>query len=248
MNLAAAAQSSIGRKLINGITGLLLVGFVVGHLIGNFLLLAGPEAFNGYAYFLKTLGHGALLPVVEIGLVVLFLSHAYSGYTVWDKKWKARKSDYAEPGNAGGKSHKSLSSTSMLWSGCLLLAFVVWHVAQFKFGIIDRTNRNVTVDGVEMYDFYGVVVDTFGDPIWTGIYMVIMAVLGLHLWHGTWSAFQSLGLANSKYLPTINKLAHGLAIILAAGFLLLPAYILINNASLKALDQTYMQQTAEKGV
>ncbi len=242
MNLAAAAQSSIGRKLISGLTGLLLIGFVIGHLTGNFLLLVGPEAFNNYAYFLEHLFHGAGLYVAEVGLIILFASHAWSGYRVWDQKWKARPTKYVEPGDAGGKSKKSISSTSMLWTGCLLLLFVVWHVAQFKFGIVDTMDRTFTAaDGRHMKDLYGLVIDTFANPLWTGLYLVVMAGLGVHLWHGAWSAFQSLGLANDSYLPRITLVANFLAVVLAIGFLFLPAYIMIDNANLKKKDQDYMR-------
>ena len=241
MNLATAAQSSIGRKIITGITGLLLIGFVIGHLTGNFLLLVGPKAFNDYAYFLEHMFHGAGLIVAELGLIVLFASHAWSGYSVWANKWKARTTNYEIPSDAGGKSKKSVSSTSMLWTGILLLAFVVWHVAQFKFGVIDTANRDVIVDGVAMRDLYGLVIDTFANPMWTVIYLMIMVALGTHLWHGAWSAFQSLGLANDKYLPTINKGAHLVAALLAAGFLFLPTYIMIRSSHFQELDKQYMQ-------
>ena len=242
MNLATAAQSSIGRKLINGFTGLLLVGFVIGHLTGNFLLLAGPEAFNDYAYFLEHLFHGVGLIIAEVGLVVLFLSHAWSGYSVWRRKWEARKSGYQLPGDAGGVSKKSISSTTMLWTGCLLLLFVAIHVAQFKFGVGDEVNRMVTVDGVYMRDLYGLVVDSFGYAPITIFYLLVMSALGFHLWHGAWSAFQSLGLANGEYLPVITKAAHAVAALLAAGFLFLPAYIMIANDSFKMKDQEYMMK------
>jgi succinate dehydrogenase / fumarate reductase cytochrome b subunit len=242
MNLATAAQSSIGRKLINGLTGLLLVGFVIGHLIGNLLLLVGPDAFNNYAYFLENVGHGKGVLIAEFGLIVIFLSHAWSGYSVWRKKWEARKSAYAAPGDAGGASKKSMSSTSMLWTGILLLGFTIWHVMQFKFGIIDRVDRSVTVDGVHMKDLYGLVIDTFGQPVWTGVYLIVMAALGMHLWHGAWSAFQSLGLANDKYLPTITKVAHLVAAVLAAGFLALPFYICVSNGTFAKADKQYVMK------
>lgn len=246
MNLAAAAQSSIGRKLISGFTGLLLLGFVIGHLTGNFLLLAGPEAFNNYAYFLEHLFHGAGLIVAEVGLIAVFAFHTWSGVSVWRNKDKARKSSYEAPADAGGASKKSLSSTTMLYTGLLLLLFVVWHVAQFKFGAIDTTNRDVIVDGVKMRDLFGLVIDTFEQPIWTGFYLLVMAGLGFHLWHGAWSAFQSLGLANGKYLPTITKAAHAVAALLAAGFLFLPAYIMADtmsdNSRFKKADAEYMQK------
>lgn len=253
MNLATAAQSSIGRKLINGFTGLLLVGFVIGHLIGNLLLLVGPKAFNDYAYFLEHIGHGKGLILAEIGLIIIFLSHAWSGWSVWRRKDKARKSRYEVPGDAGGASKKSVSSTSMLYTGIALLVFVAWHVAQFKFGIVDDVNRTVIVDGIEMRNLYGLVIDTFGNTVWTALYLVIMACLGLHLWHGAWSFFQSLGLANDEYLPTITKAMHFVAGALAAGFLFLPAYILLNNSNFQQADDAYVAtyqsaNTSERGM
>ena len=242
MNLAAAAQSSIGRKIISGLTGFLLMGFVVGHLTGNFLLLVGPDAFNNYAYFLEHMFHGAGLKIAELGLTVLFLSHAWSGYSVWSNKQKARKSGYAVSQSAGGNSKKSFSSTNMMITGVLLLLFVVWHVLQFKFGIIDTANRDVVVDGVAMRDLYGLVIDTFSTFVWTGVYLIIMTALGVHLWHGAWSAFQSTGLANGKYLPTLHKAAHVIAVVLALGFLALPTIVLLANERFQKLDDQYMEK------
>lgn len=244
MNLAAAAQSSIGRKLITGITGFLLLGFVIGHLTGNFLLLVGPEAFNNYAYFLEHMFHGAGLIVAEIGLIVIFLSHAWSGLSVWQNKAKARSTRYEMSADAGGQSRKSASSMSMLYTGILLLGFVIWHVAQFKFGVVDpdAARRTVQVDGVVMRDLYGLVIDTFANPLWTGFYVLIMTALGVHLWHGAWSAFQSTGLANGSYLPAITKAGHALATVLAIGFLFLPLVVLVNNANYQAADDAYYEK------
>lgn len=245
MNLATAAQSSIGRKIINGFSGLLLVGFVIGHLTGNFLLLVGPEAFNNYAYFLEHMFHGAALPLVEAGLALVFLSHIWSGVTVWNNKAKARKHAYAVPGDAGGKSKKSVSSTTMLYSGLLLVAFVVLHVLQFKFALFHTGGKpQVVVDNVTMSNLYIVVVEAFRSPIWTILYLVVMTALGTHLWHGAWSAFQSLGLANDKYLPTIRKVAHALAALLAIGFLFLPAAIFLGNGHFQELNVQYQNQYA----
>lgn len=247
MNLATAAQSSIGRKLINGFTGLLLLGFVIGHLTGNFLLLVGPDAFNSYAYFLEHMFHGAALPVIELGLIAVFGWHAWTGWSVWRNKAKARKHAYAVPGDAGGKSKKSLSSTTMLYSGILLFLFVIVHVAQFKYAVFHTGGKPlVVVDGVQMTNLYHIVIEAFRSPLWTMLYLVVMTALGTHLWHGAWSAFQSVGLASDKYLPTITKAAHGLAAVLAIGFLFLPAAIFLGNGHFQELNTQYQNANARQ--
>lgn len=243
MNLSTAVQSSIGRKLISGLTGLLLIGFVIGHLTGNFLLLVGPEAFNDYAYFLEHSFHGAGLIIAELGLVAFFGAHIWSGMSVWLNKKKARPNDYKVSGDAGGQSKKSFASTNMALTGILLLVFVVWHIIQFKYGFTDeRSVQTVTVNGIEMKNLYGRVIHAFGKPVFVGFYMVIMVMLGTHLWHGGWSAFQSLGLANNKYLPTIKLGANVLAVLLAVGFLFLPGVIYFAHDHFDKADQAYVQQ------
>ena len=243
MNLSTAVQSSIGRKLISGLTGLLLIGFVVGHLTGNFLLFVGPEAFNSYAYFLEHSFHGAGLIIAELGLIAFFGAHIWSGMSVWLNKKKARPVDYKVSGNAGGASKKSPASMNMALTGIVLLVFVVWHVIQFKFGVTDnRGVQMVTVDGIEMTNLYGRVIHAFGKPVFVGFYMVVMVLLGSHLWHGAWSAFQSLGLANNKYLPTLKLGANALAVLLAVGFLFLPGAIFFAHGHFDKIDQVYMQE------
>ncbi len=248
MNVGTAIGSSIGRKIINGITGLFFVGFVIGHLTGNFLLFAGPDAFNSYAHFLTNLFHGAGLLIVEAVMLLFLAMHAWSGITVWLNKWSARSKGYSVKGHATG-SRKSLASTSMLYTGILLLVFIVFHVAQFKFGLTDPrppADHEVIINGVEIENLYGRVVDTFAQPFYTAIYMIIMAMLGTHLWHGTWSAFQSLGLANQHFLPTIRKIGHVLAVLLAVGFLALPGVIFAQNDYFQEQDQAYIAAAREQ--
>lgn len=248
MNLGTAIGSSIGRKIINGVTGLFFVGFVIGHLTGNFLLFAGPDAFNSYAYFLTSLFHGVGLLIVEAVMLLFLAMHAWSGISVWLNKWSARGKGYSVTGHAAG-SRKSKASTSMLWTGILLLLFIFFHVLQFKFGVTDPRppeEHEVLINGVEMENLYGRVVDTFAQPFYTAVYMIIMAMLGTHLWHGTWSAFQSLGLANQHYLPTIRKIGHALAVLLAVGFLALPGVIYAQNDYFQNQDQAYVAAAQEQ--
>jgi succinate dehydrogenase / fumarate reductase cytochrome b subunit len=247
MNFSTAAWSSVGRKILNALTGLFWVGFVIGHLSGNLLLFVGPEAFNQYAYFLTNFLHGAGVLIAEFAMIVFLLLHAYTGFTVWQHKWGARKQPYEMKANAGGASRKGLASQSMLWTGLLLLIFICFHVMQFKFGVMDPRSPNdlfVNVDVVKIRNLYGLVIDSFAQPIWAFGYIFIMLLLGTHLWHGTWSAFQSLGLANDRYLPILRVLGNILALLLALGFIILPAAIYAGNSHFQQLDQRYVQDHA----
>ena len=213
--------SSVGKKFVSGFTGLCLVLFLIAHLIGNLLLFVGPDAFNSYAYFLEHLGHGAAIYVAEAGLILFFVLHMITGTSVFLKKRRARSQPYFKEGNAGGASRKTLASRSMIVTGLVLLVFVVLHVKMFKFGPAEM----VMVDGKEMKDLYTLVVYTFKVPLISLAYTAVMILLGLHLRHGIWSAFQSLGAANPKYMPVLQAGGLVLAVLLAVGFLMLPMCI-----------------------
>jgi len=220
-------NSSVGKKLITGITGLGLVGFLLAHLTGNFLLLVGKDAFNHYAHWLHELGHGAVIPLAELGLLAFFGFHAVTGVRIWVNKTRARKSRYAVSGNAGGASKKTVASKSMLISGILMLVFVVLHVIHFKFGP-DAGDGYTYIDkhGEEMRDLYTLVVEEFKKVPMVMLYVGAMIFLGLHLRHGVWSAIQSLGLARPQLSGLIYTFSLLLAIVLALGFIVLPVWIL----------------------
>jgi succinate dehydrogenase / fumarate reductase cytochrome b subunit len=226
--LTDVTRSTIGKKLLNGLTGLLLCGFIVAHLVGNLLLLLGSEAFNTYAYTLHSLGHGALVPIAEVGLVILFGAHAASGISVALTRRRARPAGYEKRANAGGKSHKSTSSTSMIVTGVTLLVFVIGHVAMFRGGILaPRAYADVMINGHATHDLYALVVDWFTHAPTVVVYTLVMLLLGTHLRHGFWSAFQSLGATNPKYLPIIQNVGIAFAVIMTFGFLMIPIYIFL---------------------
>lgn len=222
-SFGSTAWSSIGKKVLTGLTGLALIGFVVVHLIGNLTLFLGPDAFNNYAHFLETALHGWLMPAAEVVIIAIFIGHMVSAVSVaWADKRAARKIGYKTLKNAGGKSRKSLSSVSMIYTGILIITFVVGHIYLFKYGnheIIDHGAKNL----------YKTVVTAFKDPIFTAFTVIVMVLLGLHLRHGFWSAFQSLGLANDKFLPVLEKLALVTALLLATGFIVIPILLFING-------------------
>ena len=176
--------SSVGKKLVTGITGLALVGFLCGHLIGNLLIFAGPEAFNHYAHTLLNLGHGALIPIVEIGLIAFFLLHAGTGVSIWLRKRRARAGGYAVKASGGGPSRKNLSSLSMVLSGLLLFAFVVLHVIHFKYGPGEKAGYEFTDShGETIRDLHRLVVEEFKNPVMVLLYVGAMVFLALHLRH-----------------------------------------------------------------
>jgi len=215
--------TTVGRKLLNGLTGFGLFAFVVGHLVGNLTLLLGPDAFNGYAAFLEGLGHGAAVILIEIGLVAFFVVHIVTGTRIWLRKRAARPTAYAVVGDAGGASRKTLSSRSMLLSGVFLLVFVVLHVSHFKLGTVYTT----TLHGEEVRDLYRLVIEEFNQPAITAAYVLAMLFLGLHLRHGAWSMIQTLGATNRRLLPALYGGGAIVAIVLALGFIALPLYVLL---------------------
>jgi succinate dehydrogenase / fumarate reductase, cytochrome b subunit len=219
----ALLWSSLGKKYLTGATGILLVIYIIGHLVGNLTLLIGPHAFNEYAHFLENLAFGTFVIAFEIALITVFLLHMLYGVAVaLVDKPRARPVKYAELRNAGGASHKGLASRSMIITGIVLIVFVVWHVWHFKFG-----ERGIFQGegGRELGDLHGVVVAAFKTPWIVAVYVAVMILLGLHLRHGFWSMFQSLGLTGPRSLNALARFSLGFAIVWAGGFVLLPLYV-----------------------
>ncbi len=221
--------SSVGKKLLNGLTGLALIGFVCVHLAGNLTLYArdGGQLFNSYAHHLTSLG--PLLYAMELGLIVLFLLHIGTAVSVRLSQKEARPQAYAVAASKGGPSKQTLSSRSMLITGLLLAGFVVLHVKMFKYGAHYETTLK---DGTVVRDLYKLVVEEFSKPLVTWTYVAIMLMLGLHLRHGFWSALQSLGALPPKCSACVYAAGLVFAVLLAGGFLLLPLYFLYCPAAI----------------
>ncbi|WP_168210849.1 succinate dehydrogenase cytochrome b subunit [Persicimonas caeni] len=226
-SLKKALRSGVARKLINGVTALGLVGFIVVHLLGNLAIFAPDkgEAFNAYSAALHDLGIG--LYVLEIGLLAFFGFHAFYGIKLWLQNRKARDQRYAvKQKSKRGPSKFNLASVNMALSGLILLVFVVVHVAQFRFGLFtDTAQYENTGPTGKVFDLYGLVVDTFAHPGWVAFYCGAVLFLGFHLRHGAWSMLQTLGAMNSKWSQAIYGIGALIAVLLAAGFFVLPLYI-----------------------
>ncbi|KAB2877730.1 succinate dehydrogenase cytochrome b subunit [bacterium] len=211
--------SSVGKKILTGLTGILLTLFVIGHMAGNMSLFIGSVAFNSYTKKLESLG--LLLYVIEIGLVSVFVIHAIIGISIYLKKREARPEPYMKSGDASGNTQKTVSSVTMIWTGLIMLVFTVLHLITFKYG----PHYLTVIDGVAVRDLYRLVIEVFQRPSYTFGYVIVMILLGFHLRHGFWSAFQSLGLTNPRMKAIVYGLGIFLSFLLAIGFLSMPLCI-----------------------
>jgi succinate dehydrogenase / fumarate reductase cytochrome b subunit len=197
------------------ITGLLLFGFVVAHLLGNLQLLAGPEAINGYAKFLAE--KQGLLWVARIGLLVVFVLHVATAIRISRANRAARPVAYAKEDTV----QATFASRSMVFSGLTLLVFVVYHLLHFTFGAVhgaDFAKKGLGADG---HDVHAMVTASFAVPAIAIVYAAFQIVLFLHLRHGIQSLAQTLGLNHGRWTPLVKKLSVLLAGLVAGGNALL---------------------------
>ena len=210
-SLARAVSSSVGTKILIGLTGLGLFLYLLTHIAGNALVLLGPARFNGYAH---TLTGNPLLPVIELGLLLVFLLHIYKTVTMYLANRRARPVRYQRKKPAGPPSRKSLASSTMIVSGLWLLAFVVLHVRTFRFGLDYQTAEGVR-------DLYRIEMETFRSPLTVAFYVLSMLLVGSHLWHGGASALQSLGADSPRWTPRLLTAGKIMAVLIAGGFVFL---------------------------
>lgn len=223
-SLKAYVSSSIVQKTITALTGLGLIGFVVLHLIGNLLLLSPkPDWFNLYA--LKLHQYGPLLTLAEIGLVSVFAIHIVNGIRLKLNHKSARPTGYKAWKSKDGPSYADASSLFMAVSGLVLLIFVVIHVIQFRFGPSIAEGYTAVVAGEQARDLYRLVMEAFHQPVTVMFYVLAMIFLGLHLRHGFWSAFQSLGVSGSRVNRNLRVVGYAVAGLLTIGFLMIPVWV-----------------------
>lgn len=220
MRLQNAFSSSIGSKFLIALTGIFLVIFLVAHLAGNLLFIAGPVVFNQYSH---TLVSNPLVYVAELGLLVIFALHIFKTVALFAGSYAARPQRYAKRRWAKTKnpaSRKSVSSTTMILTGTIMLLFVVTHLVTFKYGPYYETP-----DGIR--DIYRLQLSVFSNPAYVAFYVVAMGVILFHLWHGVSSAMQSFGINSPTWSPRLRWLGRGLAVALGLGFAALPVYTFI---------------------
>lgn len=216
-------RTTIGKKVIMAVTGLIWIGFVVGHMYGNLKAFGGPEYFNAYAEGLRTFGepifgHAHLLWLARIGLYGALVLHVWSFWQLYQRNDASRNIPYTE--------HRKVQATSasltMRWGGVFILLFVIFHLMHFTLGV-----PGIHPDFV-WEDAYHNLVTGFRSYFYipTIIYILAMIALGFHLYHGAWSMFQTLGLNNRAYTRLIRGLALALAILIPLGFIAVPVGVI----------------------
>jgi succinate dehydrogenase / fumarate reductase cytochrome b subunit len=211
-------QSSVGKKILMAVSGLLLVGFVLGHMAGNLKVFFGQEAFDHYAHGLRAFGepflaHGQFLWIARIGLLAAVGIHMLSAFLTWRQSVAARGGRYK-------KSHSlsfSYASRTMRWGGVLIAGFVIYHLLHLTSGTVHVGFTDSPYENVHL---------AFSNPVLAGFYVVIMVLLGFHLYHGIWSATQTLDWDNPRIKHLWRPIAATATIVVVLGFVSVPIGVL----------------------
>ncbi len=212
---SCSLHSSIGKKQVMGVSGLLLCGFLLTHMLGNFTMFIGADAFNKYSH---TLTSNPLIYLAEAGLAALFLCHIFMAIKLILENKAARPVSYHMRETSGRGS--TFASSTMPYTGSIALIFLIIHILGLKFG----TQYTIIINGVEMRDIYKTTIEYFRDSLHVLGYIVAVVSLGIHVSHGFWSAFQSLGFNHPKYIGKIQLLSKLFGIVVAVGFSSFPIF------------------------
>jgi len=220
-------KSTIGRKLLVALTGLILTLFLAGHLAGNLLVYVGREAFNDYAEFLHHMLHGAGVWIARAVLLTAVAIHIAATISLTRENRAAREA-YQCPATIQAKR----SSLIMVWSGLTILAFIIFHLLHFTVRVSYPASEfvdpaHLAATGHERFDAWRMVIVGFSNPLSVIFYIIAMTLLCSHISHGVQSMFQTLGLRSKKSAASLDKLSLGYAILIWVGFVSIPLSILV---------------------
>ena len=214
-------RSSVGNKFVMALSGILMLGFLVGHLSGNLLVFSGEKAMNAYAAWLQD--HGSLLWGARIVLLACLGLHVSMAVRLWLANRAARPERYRREATL----EASWASRQMVLTGLLVAAYLVYHLLHYTFRVVDTGGMELDADG--HVNVYRMVVTGFQDPLVTGSYIVAMLLLGLHLIHAVQSLFQTLGWNHPAWNPIGRFLSFAVPVVLVVGFLAIPLAALLGR-------------------
>jgi succinate dehydrogenase / fumarate reductase cytochrome b subunit len=212
--------STVGKKVVMAATGIFLVVFVIGHMIGNLQVYLGPEALNHYGELLRELVHGSFIWVFRAVMLTAVVLHVWAATATTLGSWKARPIGYRRRQTY---TESTYASRTMRWGGAILLIFIIYHILHFTTGQL----HNDFVPG----DVYHNVVAGFS--VWwvSAFYIFAMIVLGFHLWHGVWSMLQTLGLSHPSYNGLRTVIAWLVTLAVVLGNISIPVAVLTGLVS-----------------
>ena len=211
--------SSVGKKSVVAVTGLIFLLYVTAHMLGNLKIFFGIEAFNDYSLHLRTLlsdflGYGGMLWIIRVVLIAAVVLHMWAAFSLWYKAKRARPIGYQHRGKLEG----SYAARTMRWGGVILLLFIVWHILDITLGAVNPLPENAGA--------YQKLVASFDRPVVAIFYIVAMLALGLHIRHGLWSAAQTLGGNSAARQNSLKGLALVWSVAVAGGFILIPVLVM----------------------
>ena len=220
MQAAALYRSSIGKKAVMAISGLIWIGYVVMHMYGNLKAFYGQAYFNEYAEGLRSLGsplfaHLHLLTIARLVFVLSIVLHVWSAWSLYRQAREARPASYTTRKVV----QANYASLTMRLGGTVILLFIIFHLVQLTWKVPGVDSEYVFLN---QGDPYTNLITAFQSPIITIIYLVALVALGFHLFHGTWSMFQTLGLKSRSYDRAIRWLAVLIAVVVPVGFAMVP--------------------------
>lgn len=221
-------RTTIGKKVIMAVTGLIGIGFVFGHMYGNLKFFFGPKEFNAYAEGLREFGspiltHSEPLWIVRLILLASVVLHVWSAWSLYQDSRRARSTPYSLYTTL----HTNFAARYIRFGGTVILIFIIIHLMQFTWGV-----PVIEPDFIPGHVYHNVVVGFQSYYYLPAVfYLVAMLLLGFHLYHGTWSMFQTLGLNNSNYTHLWRGLALILAVVISVGFAIIPLAVILGYVS-----------------
>jgi succinate dehydrogenase / fumarate reductase, cytochrome b subunit len=223
MAVGAYLRSSIGKKQMMAITGLLWCGFVTGHMVGNLLFLIGPEAFNAYGHAIT--GNKPIYYTIEAILLSTLLLHIFFAVLVVLDNRRAKPVGYAVTPRGDSKGAVTLAAKTMKYSGAVILLFVVLHLITFRFGVYYSFPHK----GEDIRDLYRLMEEVFASAGYVGFYLLCLLILAFHLSHALWSSVQSLGLIPDGKEAKLRCASLAFGWVVALGFAVNPIIIFIRG-------------------
>lgn len=206
-------RTTIGKKAVMAVSGAVLLGFLISHMLGNLQVFLGPEAINGYARMLREFP--GLLWAARLGLLAALIAHVWSAVALAKLNRGARSNRYQRKEDL----RTNIAAKSMFSGGLVIFFFLLYHLGHLTLGVVGP-------EGFEHLEVYNNVIIGFQVEWLTGLYVVAQLALGLHLYHGSWSFMQTLGLSHPRFNPWRKRLAVALAVIIPLGFIAVPVAVL----------------------